>query len=196
MNRGQLIELIIVCSMLITILSVSGCIENGNDNDNNDQDLEEEWREWPIVQSGIDQTSGYSSENTDEVIGVSITNYYVTNVTIVLKWKDEPSTYINGTNEPDYFNFSVFTPWDEVFFSDIIGNPIDGEGQINLTINALDKYIMNIPENGEWLVKIHCGECGDDYSQPNLFGMVRSTTDIGNVWEWSYYYEYHSNEYK
>ena len=49
---------------------------------------------------------------------------------------------------------------------------------------------MNSSAYGEWTVNIHCVECGDDSSS---FGN-RMTSDTGNEWDLTYYYEYHSSD--
>jgi hypothetical protein len=189
MDRGQLIELVIICLIIILILSISGCIvirEEGSEYS------EEDWRNWPIIKSSEEFESGYSSENSDEIVRFDITEYYVTKVIFELTWEDEPSQYLNGTNEPDEFNITVFTPWHESFNSGIIHNSINEEGQIIVTIEIQDDDIDNSSAYGEWTVNIHCGECGDDSSLIPSLG-ERKTKDAGNSWELSYYYEYHSN---
>jgi len=189
MNRGKIIKLIIICLIIISFLSLSGCIDN---NDGNDEYSEEDWRNWPIIKSSEESESGYSSENSSEIVRFDITGYYVTKVIIELTWEDEPSQYFNGTNEPDSFNLTVYIPWGEISNSNVIFNQINKEGQIIVTIEVPEDDIANSTAYDEWTVNIHCGECGDDSSFTPLLGM-QTTEDAGNEWELTYYYEYHTN---
>lgn len=188
MNRGQLIELIIICSMIISFLCLSGCVDN---NGSDDGKTENDWRYWPIKTSAKESESGYSSEQSDKVIGFNINENYVTKVIIELTWEDEPSSYLSGTNEPDSFNITIITPRHKTFHSDITANPVHGEGRILETIEILEYNIINNSAIGVWTVNIHCVNCGEDISNPPL---VQITEDSGNSWELTYYYEYYSEE--
>lgn len=190
MNRGQLIELIIICSIIITILSLSGCIENGNDNDNNDQDLEEDWREWPIIKSDAGYEQSHSDENSEEIIIVNITEEYVTSLTVELTWEDEPPVSQYYENQPDTFKLRVSTSWEEDIKSNMTNNSIGEAGYINLTINVSEDDIVTSAMVGEWAINIQCVDCGD---QERSIGPIGFTTmqDDSNAWELTYYYEFH-----
>ena len=79
MNRGQLIKLIIIGSIIIFNLAMGGCILY---RERNPEYQEEDWRSWPINQSSEEHIGGYISENSTEIVGFRITTYYVTKVTI------------------------------------------------------------------------------------------------------------------
>jgi hypothetical protein len=189
MNRGQLIELIIICSVLFSFLCLSGCVENGNDNTN--EESEDDWREWPKFQSSKELRSGYSTEYSEEIERFNLHENYITEVFIELTWEDEPSTYPSGSNEPDTFNITIITPQQNEIYSDITGNPINGQGNIFETIVVPEYEIANNTAVGEWTVKIFCQSCGEDNSN-TLIPLI--SEDPGNSWELRYYYEYHSNE--
>jgi len=195
MNRGQLIELIIICSIIITILSLSGCIEDSNDNDNNDQNLEEDWRYWPIIKSSVNQTIGeVLAENSITTITIyNINESYLTQVFFELHWNDEDNLKDNGTykvqNQPDYFNFTVNSPWGERYYSETLGNSHNGSGIIFLNISVPSTY----EGDGSFLVNIYCGDCGDQVAVgPGVSEGPVVEEDAGNGWELLYYYKYHS----
>ncbi len=187
MNRGQLIKLVITCSIIISFLSSSGCVDN---NGNDDEYSEEDWRNWPLIKSSEEQSSGYSYENSDEIVRFNITDYYITRVIIELTWEDEPSQYAQGTNHPDTFNITIITPWQKAYYSDYTSNPINGEGQILETIVVPEYDVAENLPIGEWSVTIHCVNCGDDRSGSPI---IQIAEDSGNSWMLSHYYEYHSN---
>ena len=180
MKRGQIIKLVIICSIIFSFFSLSGCILYRESNPEYD---EEDWRSWPINQSSEETKSGYSIENSDEIVRFNITDYYVTKVIIELAWEDEPSKFFRGTNEPDYFNFTVYTSWGEVYYSELNSSYVREEIEIS------EANIVNSSAYGEWTVNIYCGECGDDSES---FG-IRTIPDTGNEWDLTYYYEYHSS---
>ena len=188
MNWGYSSKLIVICSFVMLFFSLSGCInDNGGDGGS-----EEDWREWPIVQSSVERESGHCNEGESEIEEFDIYDYYVTKIYIELYWEDEPNITTGRTNvnQPDSFNITIFTPWNETINSDVIFNPIGGIGHILETIEVPEEGIVNNTANGEWIVYIHCTECGNFESE---FGSI-GFTDNGNSWDLSYYYEYHSNE--
>ena len=187
MHRGQSIKLIVICSIIVTSLSLSGCVD---DNGSNDGGIDDDWRYWPKIKSSVEEWSGYSSEQSEKVVGFNINENYIARVIIELTWEDEPSSYISGTNYPDSFNLTIFTPWQKVIHSDTSGNRLNGEGQILESIDIPPNDVANNTAVGEWSVTIRCLECGEDKSNPPI---VRITEDSGNEWLLERYYEYHSN---
>ena len=185
----KIITILPICILLAT-MSMGGCIENGDDNDNNINE-EENWREWPIVQSLIDHVNGHSVEYESENHSIEITADHVTMLNISFTWEDEP----NRTNppkiyenQPDKFILSVLTPWHEIFYSDEVANSIEGVGQINMTIEISEQGIVNNTAVGRWVINITCIDCGDYEAQ--TVG-VFSYPDTGNDWMLTYYYKYH-----
>jgi hypothetical protein len=189
MNRGQLAKLIIVGSITMLFLSLSGCVDNNSENGNGNGGPKDDWQKWPKFQSSIELRSGYSTEFSEEIERFNLYEKYITKIFIELTWEDEPSNYMGGTNEPDTFNITIITSQQKEIYSDITGNPLGGEGKIRETIVVPEYEIANNTAVGEWTVKIFCQSCGEDTSNAPI---PRISEDPGNSWEIKYYYEYHS----
>ena len=159
--------------------------------DNNPKKQEDEWKEWEIIQSPLKHITGYNNENSPEIVNFDITNNYVIQVFIDLKWLDEEDDRSGYENQPDSFNFTVHTPWGQTFSSIEAANSIDTAGVIEETI-AIPEEDIKDGAMGQWTVIIHCGNCGDQESiVPDPFG-IRNIQDEGNSWTLTYYYEFHS----
>jgi hypothetical protein len=163
-----------------------GCMENIKDINN--EVSEEDWRNWPIESDYI-QGQGISKENCEEEEIIHLEANYATRVTLILEWRDEPNE-TGYENKPDSFKLTVITPWQEIYNSDLVFNPIREVGLINVTIDIQEDGITYNSANGKWTIIIHCGECGDQVSEP--FNIVMP--DVGNEWELTFYYEYHEGE--
>ena len=186
MDRGQIIKLIIICLFLIVFLSLSGCVENGNDNNN--EKSEEDWREWPKIKSSKELRNGYSTEYSEEIERFNLNENYITKVFIELTWEDEPSAFPSGSNEPDTFNITIITPQLKEIYSDVTGNQIGSKGKILVSIEVPYHEVASNTAVGEWEVRIFCQSCGEDNSNEPV---PRVSEDPGNSWELIYYYEYH-----
>jgi hypothetical protein len=106
-----------------------------------------------------------------------------------LTWDDDPSQYLAGTNEPDEFKVAIIAPnGDTVAESSMTSNSEGGSGIVRASSPRLDYTEEDFKDNyfGIWTIQIEAGDCGDDYARPNLFGIVRSTSDTGNEWTLNY----------
>ncbi len=186
-------RIIVLLGIVIIVIALVGAAvggkpkseETGSDEKFND------YRSWPIKESSAKHTSGSSQENSDETLVFNITDNYVTQLIIELNWLDETSDSRNYENQPDSFNFTVFTAWDEVISSDDVFNPVGEAGLITETITIPEEGIKDAAI-GEWTISIHCGNCGDQVPIVSLLGL-REIEDTGNDWILNYHYEFHSN---
>jgi hypothetical protein len=163
-----------------------------NSNFNNEIEQEGNWQDWPIITSNPKYRNDYSGENTEQEKILNIQANYVVNITFILNWTDEENA-TSGIgeyeNQPDSFALGVVTPWEAEFNSGLVSNPIGEPGIINLTIEVPEDGIGNSITIGEWIVTIHCGDCGDQVSIASVNWVIE---DGGNDWVLIYYYEYHS----
>jgi MFS family permease len=152
---------------------------------------EEEEKPVPLVWASIQDTnSGASDENSYSDVIINITeDKMVVWFNCTLTWRDEGSSYPLGTNEPDDLKVAIIAPNDEIVKeSSLTSNPQGGEGQITINSPELDIDQDDFKEKyvGDWIIRVEAGDCGDDYARPNLFGIVRSTSDTGNNWDLNY----------
>jgi hypothetical protein len=186
-------RLIVFIGLIIVVIALIGAAIGGTPklpDDGGDEVVN--FRDWPIVESVQKHVSGSATEQSDEVVVINITEMYITKIYFTLNWLDEaPATGLGDyTNEPDEFNFTVLTPWDEPFESEDRFNEIDAAGVIELTV-AIPEKGVETAALGEWEINIHCGICGNHVPRFNVGG-VREIEDNGNDWVLTYYYEFHS----
>jgi hypothetical protein len=136
--------------------------------------------------------NGYLNENSYEYINFTIEERYLTEIIIELNWLDEapasgPSRY---ENQPDSFNFTVYTPWGEEISSYTGYNPIGQAGLIQETIEIPQDIIAENRATGTWHVLIYCNDCGEHEPGIHLIGS-RVIADTGNAWTLDYQYYYH-----
>ncbi len=185
-------RIMIILGIVIVIIALVGAAVGGSPKiTEEDEESAVDFRNWPIRTSPIRHISGSSQENSDEVIVINVTDKYVVRVVVELNWLDEAPERNNLENQPDSFNFTVFTPWEETISSDDVFNPIGNAGQITETIVTPEEGIEDAAI-GEWTISIHCGNCGDQVPTINIIGL-REVEDTGNDWVLDYYYEFHTN---
>jgi len=192
MHRND--RMIIFLGIIIVVIALVGAAVGGSPKVKKDgEDEEDDYTKWPIKDSDVKHISGSSSENSDETVIFNITDKYVLRITYELNWLDEADTTGLGdyTNQPDSFNFTVLTPWEEAFSSDNVFNPQGNAGLITETIEIPEEVIKD-GAIGEWTLMIHCGECGDQTPRVSLGG-YRDIQDTGNDWILTRYYEFHTN---
>jgi hypothetical protein len=189
---------IILLGIFIVIIALAGAGISGTPKISEDgtDDIVDDYTKWPLKRSSMYHVSGEPlNENSFTTLTITnINDTYITRVFFELHWEDEDNIKDAGiskiVNEPDYFNFSVLTPWEQFNNSDTLGSEYGGSGLILLDID--------IPEidaaRGDWVVTVYCGDCGDQVVV-GPGGTVLSTyeTDDSNNWELSYYYEFHTN---
>ncbi len=152
----------------------------------------EDFRDWPLQTISEGSRRGSSTEQSDQIEIFNITESYVTQVTIELRWLDEAPDYSNFENQPDEFNFTVYTPWDAEIGSIGDFNAIGAAGQIIEIIKVPEEGIEQSSALGEWKINIHCGNCGDQtLSRPNAGVLI--IEDNGNDWTLTFKYEFHTN---
>jgi hypothetical protein len=120
--------------------------------------------------------SGYVNEFSTEDVVETIEDEMLTEVSCVLEWTDEPSSYFQGTNEPDALKVSIIAPLgDMVAESDLSFN-----SPVSASIKLPDYKEKGFKDDylGEWRFVVEAGDCGDDYSRLGF----RSTPDNGNAW--------------
>lgn len=131
-----------------------------------------------------ESTDGNSNENSQKDVTVNIPHERLLQVSCELTWTDEPSSYFQGTNEPDEFGvFILNSAGDEV-----ANSGVGTTGNVQVSTDQLDYEQKDFKDNyvGEWKIVVECGDCGDDYSR---FGF-RSTPDTGNAWSLEINYKY------
>jgi hypothetical protein len=150
--------------------------------------------DWPTKTSELKHLNGKLDENDDETIFFNVTQNYVFKVTITLNWLDEAPATGPGRyqNQPDSFNFTVYTPWKEIISSIDAENEIGEAGIITETIMVPEDGIKSSEALGEWKVVIHCINCGEQKPQISIFDF-RTIEDTGNDWALSYQYEFYTN---
>ena len=187
-------RMIIFLGIIIVAIALVGAVVGGSPKITEDEEEGfDDYTKWPIRDSAVKHMSGSGIENSDETIIINITDKYVLRVFIELNWLDEADATGLGdyTNQPDSFNFTVFTPWEEAFSSDNVFNPQGDAGLITETIEIPEEGIED-GAIGEWTIIIHCGECGDQTPRFSLID-ARVEDDTGNDWILTRYYEFHTN---
>lgn len=188
---------IILIGVFIVIIALAGAGISGAPKISEvDDDTTDDYQNWPLKRSSMYHVSG-DALNEDSFTTVTINNIndsYITRVFFELHWEDEANIKDAGglkiVNQPDYFNFSVLTPWGQNNNSETFGSEYGGAGQILMDID--------VPEidaaRGDWRVTIYLGDCGDQVVV-GPGGTVLNTyeADNSNNWALSYYYEFHSN---
>jgi len=191
MHRND--RIIIYLGLVLVVIALVGAAVGGSPK-GMEEDFEPELdiTDWPIVRSQIGRIVGEElQENTNTTIMINnINESYLITVYFELHWEDEANSKEAGLlkiiNEPDYFHFEVFTPWEELFISEMIGSS-DGTGQILMDVPVPDDE----DTLGEWQVTIYCHDCGDQASTGPLGTTVEE--DTGNGWALTYYYSFYSN---
>ena len=194
MHRNDRIMLFL--GIILVIIALAGAAVSGVpklDSDGGDDGMD--YHDWPIRSISPKKIIGERlNENSDITLNITdINETYLVNVYFELHWEDEDNVKDAGVykvkNKPDYFNYTVISPWMQVYISDTIPSS-DGTGVIHMDIP--------VPEDegiiGEWLVTIHCGDCGDQVLYGEVAGeLLTVEEDTGNNWELTYYYEFHTN---
>jgi membrane protease YdiL (CAAX protease family) len=130
--------------------------------------------------------SGYTSEHgsSDNLLDIPEKNQErLIKIEAKLNWRDEESSFIGGTNQPDEFKVSILAPNDELEESGFSSSGTTTVSFILPDHNSRD-FINNYM--GEWLVVVEAGDCGDDQS---VMG-IRTSVDNGNEWTLDYSYSY------
>ncbi len=191
MHRND--RLMIMLGLAVTIVALIGAAVGGRPKlEDFSENQKVDFTDWPIRDSGVKHTTSTLTENSDETIIVLINESYVTKVLIELNWLDEAPTTMRHENQPDTFNFTVYTPWEAVVSSDDVENTIGQAGQIQEEITTPEDGIKINAAKGEWRINIHCGNCGDQILKRPGLGLF-NIEDTGNAWELSYTYWFHSN---
>ena len=195
MHRND--RIIIIIGLFVVLIALVGAAFGGAPKI--EEVIEEElgdFRDWPVRTSPKFNEKGYSTENSidDEVVVINITESYVTEVYIELLWDDEDPDYMNYENQPDMFNFTVYPPWDtETGIASIDKyNEADGSGQIIEIIQISEERVEQSAAIGEWTIKVHCSDCGDQVPVLDITGL-RRVEDTGNAWTLNYDYSFHTN---
>ena len=186
-------RLIIFIGIILVVIALVGAVVSGSPKEpGGDEPPEQNYQNWPVERSSLKHITGeVLQENTNTMITINdINESHMITVYFELHWEDEANSKDTGlikvVNEPDYFHFEVFTPWEEQFVSDMMGS-IDGSGQILMDIPVPDTD----QTRGEWQVTIYCHDCGDQVSTGPLGTSVEA--DTGNGWELTYYYSFYTN---
>jgi len=191
-------RIIILLGLFIVVIALTGAAVFGESKvmeDDDDSILD--YHLWPVNTGAIKSITGERiNENSDIMITINdINETYVTEVHFELHWEDEANQKDAGVlkvqNKPDYFNFTIVTPWEETIDSDTGASSYGGAGQL-----LVDIIVPDEPEAamGDWRVNIHCGDCGDQVLI-GLSGEELATVeeDTGNNWLLLYYFEFHTN---
>jgi hypothetical protein len=191
-------RIIILLGLFITVIAITGAAVFG---ESKLMEAEDEgildYHLWPITTSvGKTITGERINENSDELITINdINETHVTAVHFELHWEDEDNLKDAGVykvnNKPDYFNFTIITPWEETIDSDTAASSYGGAGQLLVDVSVPDEPGAT---TGDWRITIHCGDCGDQVLiGPS--GEERATVeeDTGNNWLLLYYFEFHTN---
>jgi MFS family permease len=159
---------------------------------------EDEEKPVPLVWASFsDLEVSQTPENSQSEIIINVNETRLVWFNCTLAWRDEPSQYSLGTNEPDEFKITLIAPSGEtVDESSFTSNSPGGLGRIEINSPKLDYTEEGFVDNyvGDWTILVEAGDCGDDYARPNLFGFVRSTADTGNLWELLYVYTFMTTE--
>ena len=191
-------RIIILLGLFIVVIALTGAAVFGESKpmDNEDKGIID-YHLWPVSTNPIRSINGERiNENSDTTITINdINETYVIEVHFELHWEDEANTKDAGAlkiqNKPDYFNFTVFTPWEEMFTSEMTGSTNGGAGQILLDIIAPDEPGA---ATGDWRVTIYCGDCGDQWLLgPTGQDRYKVEDDTGNNWLLLYYFEFYTN---
>jgi hypothetical protein len=130
--------------------------------------------------------TGYTSEHSssDNLLDIPEENQErLINIEANLNWRDEGSSFIGGSNEPDEFKVSILAPNDELEESGFSSSGTTTVSFILPDHNSRD-FINNYM--GEWVIVVEAGDCGDDQS---VMG-IRTSADNGNDWTLDYSYTY------
>ena len=192
MHRND--RLIILLGLFVTIIALVGAAIGGRPKVPEGESEEVvDYTDLPIVHSPQKTLKGNSQEFTDQMVNFNVSDEYVISVNLELHWKDESNAQGLGRyqNQPDGFNFTVYTPWGEVIESESRLNEINIGGVIEETIMIPTEGIKDTAM-GKWDVNIHCDNCGDQEPTVNVVG-ARDIADTGNAWVLIYIYEFHSS---
>jgi hypothetical protein len=183
-KNKQAVIIILLAFILIIIPVYLSLLPNFND----DQKMEpqDDWRDWS-EHYYVFIESGYTNENNTSDVEFDLYEEYTTSLNLNLLWTDEPSSYFQGTNEPDTFKLTIISPTDET----IQESDFNISGLITITVNLNpDEYLYTDNYLGTWRILVEAGNCGDDASR---FGM-RTTPDTGNDWTLDISYQYYVKE--
>lgn len=188
---------IVFLGIIIVLIALVGAAVGGQPKiPDYDGDDTEEYKNWPIRKSPIAHKKGTSNENSDEMINFTVTESYVTRVVIILRWLDE-ADIINQRgrheNQPDTFNFTVFSPYGATISSLVVFNPREEAGIIEEIVILPEEGVKNSDALGIWDINIHCGNCGDQVP-PLSVTNLRTEEDTKNDWAMTFEYEFHGNE--
>ncbi|WP_455392529.1 hypothetical protein [[Eubacterium] cellulosolvens] len=195
MHRND--RIMILLGIILVIVALVGAAVGGSPKISEDgTEPEVDYHDWPTKRSSVQHITGeVLSENSYTTITISnINESYITHVYFELHWEDEDNLkdagYYKVENQPDYFNFTVLTPWGDQIDSDTGASSHGGAGVILEDTPVPDDE----SSRGDWVVTIYCGDCGDQVAVGPVVGegpVVEE--DTGNGWELSYYYDFHSN---
>jgi hypothetical protein len=190
-------RIIISLGIVIVIIALVGAAVGGAPKAfEEDEEPPEDPHSWPIRPSSTKHITGeVLEENSNTTITIKdINESYVTEVFFELHWEDEDNLKDAGVykvqNQPDEFKFTVVSPWDEMFFSEIGASDYGGSGIIEMNIFVPEDYAAI----GDWRITIYCGDCGDQVLVGEIIGEGPTVEeDTGNGWELTYYYQFHTN---
>lgn len=192
MHRND--RIIVFLGVIIAIIALVGAGVGGSPKMEEDTEPEINYHDLPIKSSAMKHITGeVLNEYSGTLVEINdINESYVTKVYFELHWEDEANIRDPGVgkieNQPDYFNFTVITPWQAEILSDTVASE-DGAGVIMMEIP--------VPEDGEvrgkWSIFIYCGECGDQVViGPLGRELFTYEEDTGNGWELSYKFDFHT----
>lgn len=195
MHRND--RIIIYLGLVLVVIALVGAAVGGSPKGIEEGfEPELDIHDWPIRTSSIRHITGeVLAENSNVTITISdINESYITEVFFELHWEDEDNIKDAGfykvENQPDYFNFTVVSPSDQMYFSDTEASTHGGSGIIEMNIPMPeDEEVL-----GDWTVIIYCGECGNQVVVGEIIGEGPTVEeDTGNGWALTYYYLFRTN---
>lgn len=188
-------RIIVMLGLIVIIVALIGAAVGGGPEQ--EEDIGEDKLkilDLPIKNSPVKTQRGTLTENSDETLILSVNESYVTKVVIELNWLDEAPATGPGSyeNQPDSFNFTVYTPWNEIFESDTVQNPIGQAGLIREEIIVPEDGIKSSAAFGEWRVVIFCQNCGNQVPLVSIIDL-REIEDDSNDWALTFQYWFHTN---
>jgi hypothetical protein len=123
-----------------------------------------------VYDNGTITNSGTLEENSGVEVPMVFNDSYIIDISISLTWTDEPSSFPQGTNEPDHFTVQLIDPEGEV-----LGEDEGDSGTLEISWSQPDPE--EILYNGTFTVNVDLGTAGDDYG-PFGFGSLEDTDNV------------------
>jgi hypothetical protein len=134
-----------------------------------------------VYDNGTLSDSGTLNENSGTDVVFDLNGRYVISVSVTLSWTDEPSSFFQGTNEPDHFTIRLLDPDGEELERD------EGESG-NLAISWSQVNPEEILYNGTFAVGIELGTAGDDFGPLGFRSQQDTSNDYSVSVEYNSYY--------